>query len=108
AKKRGIDARIQMWDVAGGRAVATFADTPEMVESLCFSPDGRMLAAGNDESALVRVWEVATGRERFRLAGHERPVECLCSAPDGNVWLPGCAVATFLGWAAGGSRRLGR
>lgn len=53
------------------------------VNTLAFSPDGRSLATGTDEST-ARLWDVATGKTRATLSGH-RYVSRLSFSPDGRT-----------------------
>ncbi|EHK21355.1 uncharacterized protein TRIVIDRAFT_10543, partial [Trichoderma virens Gv29-8] len=46
------------------------------VESLAFSPDGKLLASGSDDSA-VRVWDAETGAAQLMFEEHGRKVVCL-------------------------------
>ncbi len=59
---------IAVWDVASGVKGADFA-SGEAVESLAFSPDGRMLASSMWRQGRTRLWDVETGRELRSLAG---------------------------------------
>lgn len=98
ADEAGIDGRLRLLEVATGKEILSFEGVPDHVETLTFSPDGRMLAAGSLDSPLVRVWETATGRERFRLAGHRDCVRCLTFSPDGKLLLSGSDDGTVLVW----------
>ena len=49
-----------IWDLDGGRRVATLLAHEDVVTRVAFSPDGRLLLTrGNDGT--VRVWEARTG-----------------------------------------------
>src|SRR2546425_3944684 len=52
------------------------------VESLAFSPDGRMIATAAFDQA-VRLWDAASGREVRVLQGHPKPVYCVAFSRDG-------------------------
>ena len=58
---------IELWDyVAGKRLHRIVVEEPVMIFThLCFSPDGKLVAAGCNRTKQVRVWEVATGGSRF-------------------------------------------
>jgi WD40 repeat protein len=58
------------------------------VESLAFSPDGKLMAAG-DSSGTVRLWDVATGKERTALRTQRGNVLSLAFSPSGNLLATG-------------------
>ncbi len=58
----GRDSLINLWDVAAGSLVRTFAGHTKAVMMADFSPDGKLLvSASQDETA--RVWEVESGKQ---------------------------------------------
>jgi WD40 repeat protein len=75
-----------MWPVAA--SCAPSPATPTSVNSVAFSPDGRLLASGSDDST-IKLWEVATGREVRTLSGHTWVDGPWRSAPTGGCWPPG-------------------
>jgi WD40 repeat protein len=50
--------KVQLWDQASGRAKAFDSGHREMILSLAFSADGRLLATGSADQT-VRLWEVS-------------------------------------------------
>jgi WD40 repeat protein len=54
--------------------------------SLVFSPDGRLLAAGHEDST-IQIWGAASGTPRVTLAGHNVGVHDLAFSPDGRTLL---------------------
>jgi hypothetical protein len=67
------------------------------VQSVAFSPDGRTLAIGSDDTT-VRLWEVATGREIATLRGHELDVSSVAFSPDGRTLATGSMDKTARLW----------
>jgi WD40 repeat protein len=81
---------LVLWDVENGQERNRIPGPRGSVEAVCFSPDGRLLAAGTTDPA-VRVWELATHRA-FRLPGApEYSILALACSPDGRV----CASSAF-------------
>jgi len=73
-----------LWDVRTGRELLKLDKFDRgMVESVDFSPDGRILATGSRDNA-VRLWDVATGRELLKLKGHSTQQGVIFS-PDGKT-----------------------
>ncbi len=99
---------IHLWDAASGRLLRRLSASA--VNSLAFSPDGRVLASGagrlhvylsdfgnprNRFSAVVQLWDVETGKELLKIDGvsEERIkskaitgiINCVAFAPDGQL-----------------------
>src|SRR5262249_11464186 len=54
----GQSGAVQLWDVANGENVATFAGPKRLIYSLAFSPDGKTVAAGRSDGTIV-LYDVA-------------------------------------------------
>ncbi|HKS15701.1 MAG TPA: WD40 repeat domain-containing protein, partial [Planctomycetota bacterium] len=62
----------------GGQGVGGF--------SLAFTPDGRLLAAADENEHVIRLWEVESGRQVALFEGHGNEVTSISISPDG-LWL---------------------
>jgi WD40 repeat protein len=67
------------------------------VESLAFSPDGAILAIGDDVGAIT-LWDVFNGKELRSLKGHSSPINSVAFSPDGKVIASGSEDKTVKLW----------
>ena len=89
----------RIWDVANGREQKRFSVEAAHVQSLAFSPDGRLLAAGVTDGT-IRFYTVAAGEEQMPRIGaptvpgeagpdkaprHLEVMGCLVFSPDGKI-----------------------
>jgi len=51
------DAVVRLWDLNSGNPVGTFTGHTKGVNSVCFSPDGNLLASGGEDGT-VKIWNV--------------------------------------------------
>jgi WD40 repeat protein len=81
--------RVTLWDVREGKEVRQLKALAD-VYSLCFSPDGKALAAGLwkvnrlSSGRTLQVWDVASGAEQGSFDVHDT-VTGLAFSPDGKV-----------------------
>jgi WD40 repeat protein len=85
------DYQLRLWDVDTGKELAQFElprekhagrITPaEGARCATFSPDGKLLAAG-DHTNRVHVWEVGTRKELYSSPPFKNWVTCLAFSPD--------------------------
>src|SRR5262249_2155918 len=68
----------------------------DLIQSLRFSPDGRLLAAGSYQ--IVTLWTAPTGSLGKTLAGHAGPVQGLAVSADGKYAVSGGQDRTLRGW----------
>ncbi len=89
---------LLLMELATGREVLRLDKVSSGPSSICFSPDGRMLAWGGTGDAAVHLAEVATGRERRRFDGHRGFVSSLAFSANGERLISGGMDTTALVW----------
>jgi len=81
---RGEDVPIvKLWDAELGSDLGVF-ELPVEATSLAFSPDGNLLAIG-DQDGMIMLWNVANQEEIVTLTGHDDMVQQLAFSPDGRL-----------------------
>lgn len=94
---------VSLWKVV-------FRDVPSLetgseVTSLAYSPDGHLLAVG-DQHGRVSLWD-REGKRMGRLAGQEAPVDCLAFDPAGKVLATAGILTDITLWDVPSRRKLG-
>jgi Protein kinase domain/WD domain, G-beta repeat len=81
----GLDGLVRVWDWPPGEQPRTLDGLPNRIQTIAFSADGTLLAAGTQSR--VMVWDVATLQQRHRLdtAGNG----LLGFTPDGRTLVAG-------------------
>jgi WD40 repeat protein/serine/threonine protein kinase len=69
----------------------------QTVNALAFSLDGRYLAAGNQDNAIL-LWDTESGKLRHHLTGHLCFVSCVAFSPDGRRLVSGSEDWTVKIW----------
>jgi hypothetical protein len=67
------------------------------VESVAFSPDGKILASGSWDDT-VKLWDAATGEEVRTLSGYRSAASCVAFSPDGKTLASGSEDGTVKLW----------
>jgi len=78
------DNQLVLWHVATRTEKARFNLSSGQANSLHFSPDSQLLAAGMSDH-VIPLWEASTGREWATLAGHQGDVGSAPFSPDGRT-----------------------
>ncbi len=76
------DGVIRLWDLREGEQVLQI-ESKEVIESIAFSPDGRILASGGSyENNHIRLWSAYSGELLNTLEGHQNGISHLVFSPD--------------------------
>jgi WD40 repeat protein len=79
---------VKIWDVKSGAEKGAIKSYPQEVYSVCFSPNGKLLAAGSLES--IKLFDVGTLKEQSALTpGSKVTVGCLAFSPNGSMLAAG-------------------
>jgi WD40 repeat protein len=99
---------VRLWNPSTGEIVHTFEGyTAEQMAAVVFSPDGNLIAGGNEDGTIT-LWNTQTGAIERSLIGHLNWVFSLAFSPDGTVLASGSADHTIRLWnvASGETRRV--
>jgi WD40 repeat protein len=96
------DTLGRFWDAATGQPVSP----PRPIGgNLAFSPDWRLVVAGDGKSA--RVWDAVTGAPVGELLRHDGPVKAAIFSPDGRRVVTGSGDGTARVWETATGRPVG-
>jgi WD40 repeat protein/signal recognition particle receptor subunit beta len=104
----GADSyQVVVIDARNGSELRRFFADAE-ISCLAFSPDGRMLAAGtqNSSARAVYVWDLRSEKLVQVLRGHEGGITCLCWWPGEDILVSGSVDASVWVWDVGTGKKL--
>jgi WD40 repeat protein len=86
----GENGEVQLWNAITGQLISTkLADPYDGVDSVVFSPDGKILASGDGDS-IIGLWNAATGQPiRSLPVSPTGPVLSMAFSPDGKILASG-------------------
>jgi WD40 repeat protein len=94
----GMDHTIKIWDSKTGVQVRTLAGHARNVNSIAFSPNGRLLVSGSDDIPTpIRVWEVFTGNTLYLLP-HPNQVKSVAINSTGTILATGDIRGALVLW----------
>jgi predicted NACHT family NTPase len=107
---------ILLWDARSGKKTASLHGHSAEIESVAFSPDGKLLASGSEDATAI-LWDLATGQPKQTLKGHKSTVWSVAfnkdgtrlatASEDGSVKLWDVATGKDLGADKGGLKLAG-
>ncbi|HEY9819629.1 MAG TPA: CHAT domain-containing protein, partial [Candidatus Sericytochromatia bacterium] len=83
--------------VSNVAAPNTLGGHTKSVNSVSFSPDGKLLASGSADNT-VKLWDTTTGTEIKTLIGHTNPVFAVSFSPNGKLLASGSFDKTVKLW----------
>ena len=98
-----LDGSVRLWDADTGAPIAVLDGPLGRVQVLACSPDGKLIAAAQDQ--WVTVWD-AEHSARLTTIPHSDLVRALAFAPDGERLLSGAGHGALTLWAARTGERL--
>ncbi len=113
-----FDNKIKLWNLQTGeqsktlesenKQAALFGFNAAAITTLAFSPDGKMLASGDNTDKTIKLWNVETGKLIRSLTGHTSSIHSVAFSPDGKLASGGEDNSVRL-WnvETGGGRTLG-
>ena len=96
---------VKLWDVHTRKEIRTLQHG-KWVLAVAFSPDGRMLATG-DEGGQITIWDVQTQQTVVQLDGDFTAVYTLMFSPDGKILASGGYEGKIELWKVEGWEHLG-
>jgi WD40 repeat protein len=104
--KKGIKAKVHIWDRSRGRWLGAPLEHPADVRSLTVAPDGGLLAAGCNDGR-VRLWTLPVGRLVRDALVHPGGVGAVQFSADGRLLVTGCRDGIVRIWDVARAQMIG-
>ncbi|MCY3018024.1 MAG: hypothetical protein NTW87_03200 [Planctomycetota bacterium] len=97
----GNDGPVRLLDLETWTEVRRFTGPVRPVWGATFSPDGKWVLAGSEDTSL-RLWDLESGRQLKRFQRHTRSVCGVAFSPDGRYAVSGGDDSTLRLWVMPG------
>ncbi|REJ67794.1 MAG: hypothetical protein DWQ31_10455 [Planctomycetota bacterium] len=101
----GLYGEVRVWNATDGKLLQTIRGHRDTLYAAVPSPDGRHLATGSYDRAII-LWDLATGEEVRRFPGHNGAIYDLAFSPDGRLLASASGDATVKIWRVDTGQRL--
>jgi WD40 repeat protein len=95
-----------LYESATGTPRGRLQSNGGQVKALAFTPDGRTLLTGSEDTGKVHFWDLATGEERRQLDSRLGLLRSLALSPDGKTVAAGTDRSTIRLWDMAGGKEL--
>src|SRR5262249_11829680 len=102
----GDDNAAKVWDATESREMYTLKANDAPVQSVDFSPNGKLIASGSLDGA-ARIWDLGSGRELW-VRTNKEAVRSVAFFPDGRRMVTGCWDHTATVWEVATGKELFR
>jgi WD40 repeat protein len=76
--------KIHIWDFTARKLLHTIDGHKRAIQSICFSPDGKLLVSGSTDDK-IRIWNVATGKMEREIEAEQDGVLAVAYSPTGRT-----------------------